>query len=78
MKCKQTFRRNDFGTRVLMSSNFLRTPNNPTNIPGGNSRYKDEEVSTWKNCLDPVLEKFLEKDIPVLEKINVFHYQENL
>ena len=33
----------------------------------GNSRYIDGEVPTWENFFDPVLEKGLEKDIPVLK-----------
>ena len=36
-------------------------------IPGEGCRYIDGEVPTWE-VFDPVLEKCLEKDIPVLEK----------
>ena len=47
---------------------------------GENSRYIDGEVPTWENFFDPVVENFLEKDIPVLKKsmnkVTVFHYQE--
>ena len=28
----------------------------------------NQEVPAWENVFDPVLEKYLEKDIPVLEK----------
>ena len=34
---------------------------------GGNIKYIDWEVPTWKNSFDPVPEKVLEKDVPVLK-----------
>ena len=35
---------------------------------GCDSRHMNGQVPTWENFFDPVLEKYLEKDIPVLEK----------
>ena len=37
--------------------------------PGGcNSRHMNGEIPTLENLFDPVLEEYLEKDMPVLEK----------
>ena len=42
----------------------------------GNSRYINQEVPTWENFLDLVLKKYLEKDIPILEKSRIYEVKD--